>query len=125
MFEKTMRMPKEMLRKWLAGLRSGEFKQAHGKLEKNGNYCCLGVLQKVIDGKVECFEHGSALGTPTAGWCTANNVEHLTLSKYGRWALPSLVDFAGRPMTAWEANDDGGRSFAEIADALEKHVEVY
>jgi hypothetical protein len=33
--------------KWVKALLSGKFKQGTGAMEKNGKYCCLGVLRKV------------------------------------------------------------------------------
>ena len=43
--ENTNKLPIEFKTKWVAALRSGEFKQGNLKLynEKNNTYCCLGV----------------------------------------------------------------------------------
>ena len=39
-----MKLPKEFKEKWLAALRSGEYKQGSGLLlDSSNNYCCLGV----------------------------------------------------------------------------------
>jgi hypothetical protein len=130
-FKKTMRMPKEMLRKWLAALRSGEFSQCQGKLEKDGSYCCLGVLQKVVDGDVERhISHnpgraGASFGTPTSEWCTNKGIMFENEGELDRWSLPSVKDTIGRSVTAWQANDNVGLSFPQIADAIEKHAEGY
>ena len=35
---------KEVKEKWLAALRSGEYKQGRNALRRNNNFCCLGVL---------------------------------------------------------------------------------
>lgn len=32
---------------WVAALRSGKYRQGEGWLEKQGSYCCLGVLLKI------------------------------------------------------------------------------
>lgn len=38
-------MNKEVKAKWVAALRSGEYKQGKGRLKNiNNEYCCLGVL---------------------------------------------------------------------------------
>lgn len=37
-------MNKRVKKKWLEALRGGEYKQGRGELEKDGKYCCLGVL---------------------------------------------------------------------------------
>lgn len=45
-------MKKSIMKKWVAALRSGEFKQGQGKLKhKNDNgeisFCCLGVAREI------------------------------------------------------------------------------
>lgn len=40
-------MDAELKAKWIAALRSGEFKQTRGYLKDDAGYCCLGVLCKV------------------------------------------------------------------------------
>lgn len=35
---------KKLKERWIAALRSGEFKQGRAALFKDGKYCCLGVL---------------------------------------------------------------------------------
>lgn len=118
---KTIWMPKDMLAKWLEALRSGEYKQARESLCDGKGYCCLGVLQKVVDGRVETQEYfgGQFAGAlPTKDWLKKNQV--VFLSDDGTPtetpALPALG------MAASEANDNG-RSFAEIADAIEACAE--
>lgn len=37
----------EFKAKWIAALRSGEYKQGKFYLEHNGGYCCLGVACKI------------------------------------------------------------------------------
>ena len=48
-------MKKEIADKWIAALRSGEYKQGIGELHDTGNnsYCCLGVLCKVMDSPIK------------------------------------------------------------------------
>lgn len=41
-------MNKEMKEKWVAALRSGNYKQGYNNLKKYGCYCCLGVLCDVV-----------------------------------------------------------------------------
>lgn len=40
-------MKKEFKAKWIAALRSGEYKQTKGHLHDENGYCCLGVLCEV------------------------------------------------------------------------------
>ena len=112
--EITVRMPQPLLDKWLAALRSGEFKQGVGMLCNHepwvGNsYCCLGVLQMVQSGRTETG------GVPSADWLWRNGIKfsNKTNPKYGLYPwLPILKT------DAINAND-GGVSFSRIADALE------
>lgn len=42
-------MKKEIKEKWIAALRSGEYKQGRSYLRINKKYCCLGVLCDIHD----------------------------------------------------------------------------
>jgi hypothetical protein len=42
-------MDKEWKEKWVAALRSGEYKQIQGFLHTEGGFCCLGVLTDIVD----------------------------------------------------------------------------
>jgi hypothetical protein len=43
-------MNPELKKKWVAALRSGEFRQAREVLRQGDAYCCLGVLCTMVDG---------------------------------------------------------------------------
>lgn len=45
---KTYQLPKEFAAKWVAALRSGEYKQCDGQLASPNGYCCLGVACKAV-----------------------------------------------------------------------------
>lgn len=56
-----MKINIRQFKKWIAALDSGEYKQAHGELQKGNSFCCLGVGcklfikpkdQKLIDGEL-------------------------------------------------------------------------
>lgn len=49
-------MDAELKAKWVKALRSGEFKQARGFLQKDGGYCCLGVLCLIAGISVDRLE---------------------------------------------------------------------
>ena len=116
----TIRMPQPLLDKWLAALRSGEYRQTQEVMsDRRGGYCCLGVLQKCATGRVTP-DHAADDELPSMAWLKRNNVEFKT---QGLWAaqspfLPSLC------MSAASANDDGF-TFPEIADAIEACAEGY
>jgi len=116
--EKTIRMPKALLDKWLAALRSGEYKQCKSKLTDGQGFCCLGVLVDTAGGRADEEDYG---GYPNHEWLQKNNVAFHTsggMSPSCNPWLPSLSSFAGL------ANDDG-KTFAEIADAIEACAEGF
>ena len=43
--------------KWIAALRSGEYKQAGGRLREGDCYCCLGVLTDLYDKDIQNDHH--------------------------------------------------------------------
>lgn len=53
-------MDQEVKAKWVAALRSGEYPQGKGALNRDGKFCCLGVLCDVLvkDGApIEVIDH--------------------------------------------------------------------
>ncbi len=94
--------------RWIAALRSGEYKQARGKLRDGNAMCCLGVLCDVADPR---------------GWKeVASSWEY-----QGRDSYPptDLLRKVGVTSQGALANRNDGRSdfkphsFAEIADFIE------
>lgn len=93
----------ELIRKWVAALRSGKYAQCRGVLESkvlfdtadSSSYCCLGVLQQVEPG---IGSDGGLLYRPDLNrhiGCSLNQDELAKL------------------------NDDDGKTFSEIADFIE------
>jgi hypothetical protein len=129
----TITMPKALLKKWLAALRSGNFRQAAGTLRdpKTGGMCCLGVLQYCTKNSAKAIEKdisGEYVDLPSLIWLK----EHGIKFKSRRWdgklhltnnpILPTLDD--GYGSLASEANDSthNGKhqyNFKAIADAIE------
>jgi hypothetical protein len=129
----TIRMPKDLLKKWLDALRGGEYKQSTHVLERtleDGSkaYCCLGVLQHCITGEVEKTESGNSQVLPTKEWLNRHNIEFLKTAcrySYGFASplLPPLGDCGTEAIDATEANDGGRFNFKDIADAIEECAE--
>lgn len=101
-------MTPELKAKWIAALRSGEYKQTTGRLvrvERDGyKHCCLGVLCEVagyrrVDG----------------GFLTSECllVDLLPPGEMEKLGLSSCKPFI-------EMNDKDGKNFAEIADYIEQ-----
>jgi len=115
---KTIRMPKELLAKWLAALRSGEYTQTVGQMcnDDKSAFCCLGVLVEVSGGNAE--DH---CGTPNLEWRRCNDV---CFSGYGDYSTADQPWLPALGMHAARANDDGV-PFAVIANAIEACAEGY
>ena len=107
-------MDKKVKESWIKALKSGEFKQGKGYLERDGKYCALGIL---------------SLLSLVEGPCTYNQIDghgrfdnkRFTLS-YNTltWAGMDLEDFKvdviyeGESTTIADLNDRG-LSFKELA----------
>lgn len=117
-----IQMKREDATKWLAALRSGEYKQTKrmlARLEEDGteSFCCLGVLQKVLDGDVERVQ-SCAIGVPTMGWLERHGIVFLDVDLNACHVpyIESVHQYAS------VLNDEGGLTFAEIADLLEAEI---
>ncbi len=113
-------MNQDIKEKWVAALRSGEYKQGKNRLRTHTNkFCCLGVL---------CDLHAKETGNP---WDEYGDKEFAYLYKHGD--LPRKVSvwagfprddanpFAG-PHRLSTYNDNYGKNFHEIADIIEKNL---
>lgn len=125
------KMNPEIKARWVSALRSGEYKQARNDLCADGAFCCLGVLcdlyerERGIDGWR--FGKGSnpssylgSLGTPpkeVCEWAGLNGHNPKVLIQGRLAGLASHND-------GEETEDDvrPGRTFAEIADAIEAQL---
>ena len=132
-------MPKALKKKWLAALRSGEYKQGQGLLYNpdNESYCCLGVLCAVTDGVIERGQ-----GMPSFAFCESHGIKPVEREWAGKRGGTCGADFivqpefgdvetfltTSRPMSAdylSGLNDDVGATFKEIANIIEERVEAY
>lgn len=136
-------MNAEIAKKWVAALRSGEYKQCRGRLQRTDDqpgvtgFCCLGVLcdlyaQETKTGHWRAsteiagvvFDTGvQYVDTPSAGSAWSGTVLPLPVQ---RWAAMrdagGLVCGAGGTTTALAEMNDEGQSFEQIADYIETHV---
>lgn len=97
-------MNAELKSKWIAALRSGDYKQGLGMLRSGDRFCCLGVYCEVAG--VPRLEDGYRFGD--------NRMPHVSV-------LPMPESNALRTGTLIEMNDTG-KSFAEIANWIEQHI---
>ncbi len=99
--------------KWLVALRSGEFEQGFGQLNKDKCFCCLGVLAEVA--KFPKCNYGAPYsGGDEFSYCIGGS------NHFGTFP-PGYVTCQE---TLMKMNDDERKSFAEIADYIEEHVNV-
>lgn len=113
-------MNAEVKIKWLAALRSGEYKQGTGTLRRSDDtYCCLGVL---------CDIHSKETQQP---WVkdSASFYDYMGFSAglcdtVKTWAElnyhnPTIIDSKERAHSLAGLNDQGG-TFKEIANLIEE-----
>lgn len=124
---KTIFCPRFIGQKWLDSLRSGEYQQGKGKLQTGEGFCCLGVLEHCIEGRVEEKENEDGVltscGFPSMVWLEAHDIKFL--DGHEVYLIPSqspLISIKDLSCTADKANDQG-ISFNEIADAIEDAME--
>lgn len=104
----------EVKEKWLAALRSGEYEQGDGQLCYNGKFCCLGVLNDVLD-----------LGYPE-GYGYLTDAPRATRDRFkGKYGIDLGVGALILPediQSELAHMNDHGRTFAEIADYIEEYL---
>jgi hypothetical protein len=104
--------------KWVAALRSGDYKQGYARLKKqdakgNLSYCCLGVLAEVAGfGFLETANRSGDFPLKAfEGVYAVLPKEHLKEAGLDSAAQDKLVDF-----------NDGGRSFKWIAYYIDRYL---
>lgn len=123
-------MKKEIKEKWIAALRSGEYQQTDGYLQRDGKFCCLGVLcdLAVKSGLSLTVREQRAFPddetSPVVAFYDVNtgtlpyDVQRWSGIKDSIGIFPD--DSTGLSNTLADLNDNG-KSFAEIADVIEKY----
>ncbi|MCA2570674.1 hypothetical protein [Microcystis sp. M42BS1] len=118
-------MNKEIKKRWVEALRSGEYKQGAGKLRDADNtFCCLGVLCNLHAQEHPDIAKEQNIGTVYMGRSTLLPREVAEWAEFGRKekaATPTGADvctFRGRLS---RLNDDG-HSFTDIADIIEEYL---
>jgi hypothetical protein len=107
--------------KWVAALRSGQYKQGSGRLrDKKNRFCCLGVLCNLHAQAFPEFAAGELNPLRYAGYegCIPPIVMKWAdiEDNRGGWVV---IDGSRRALTG---HMDAGRTFAEIADAIEAQL---
>ena len=131
-----MPMKIELKEKWLAALRSGEYKQCTRALVGTANdgsgvgYCCLGVLAKVAGLNVISGEFTNDEGEISEVDGVGDSPFDADRDQYNPiWELANEQGYPKPPckgMVLSEAIDmnDNDNSFIQIADFLETHLKA-
>lgn len=110
-------MNPEIKSKWLAALRSGEYKQGKGQLRKEDNFCCLGVLCDLHAKETEQKWEVDYVGGNYLNHC--GNLPLAVRDWAGLGSANPKIE--GDWLSNYNDNEPG-KSFAEIADLIEKHL---
>jgi hypothetical protein len=112
-------MKRELKAKWLAALRSGEYKQGKSALKDGfgdeNKYCCLGVLCEVAGVPYDKTHRAFAFDSEYGG------VVYRTGYPDGGWSFANGLGNAFAHDCA-NMNDEQGLTFNEIADFIEKEL---
>lgn len=116
--KKKFQLPKAFTVKWLRALRSGEFKQTISQLynPSDDGYCCLGVALKIAGHRIEKDRERYRQGFPEEAYIKCRLPEQLTYEE-----SPSGYYTVARAVADM---NDAGKNFNEIADWIEKNVEL-
>ena len=120
------KMVPEVKAKWLAALRSGDFKQGQGSLHTiepvvGERFCCLGVLCKLAadEGVIPAPIRSDFA---RKNWVVYDGAASLLPKSVSRWSgIADGFGAYGESGLATLANDnDAGMTFPEIADIIER-----
>lgn len=116
-------MDKELVKKWVAALRSGEYKQGKNQLVKlsvasEPEFCCLGVLAAVACGSRDIFK----VRTYADSECIVANPVLRGVANLGKLSPDQDGDLVQLSSTLMYMNDSQNKSFPEIADYIEKEL---
>lgn len=125
-------MDREIGLKWVAALRSGEYKQSMLYLQDCLGFCCLGVLCDVHAKETGAghWTHSDDSCGKVRSYITGNQIaDDIPPANVLEWAgLIGLdvevfnEDGEPRPIEFVTLNDQKGWSFAQIADAIEARL---
>lgn len=125
-------MKRELRDRWVAALRSGDFKQGNGFLKREKRFdkrerrfddvthCCLGVLHEVDGGEWERDDDIYLTLTGESVFITS-----MTGSRSSRTLMGQLLrGLSHTHRCMLTVMNDNGKTFEEIADWIERNVEV-
>lgn len=111
-------MKPEIKARWVAALRSGDYKQGTGDLRKGNSFCCLGVLCQIFSVETGTKWHSDGVVFNMLGEDVILPREVSEWAGIQRSYNPELSN--GETLTT--INDDMGWSFEQIANAIEAEL---
>lgn len=110
--ETKKKLPKAFKKKWLAALRSGDYKQASMCLFNSYGYCCLGVAGAICGVPSDKMKGHSYFSSEMGFGIVPPK------------GLPDLLDdrTPDNVVGALISMNDAGKSFSEIADYIEANL---
>ncbi len=117
-------MNKAIKKKWIAALRSGDYVQGKKRLRTNKDgktsFCCLGVLCNL---HAQAHPEIAAKQTSPAKYLHSDQVLPQAVQDWARLTSP-VGEFLkiGEFYRSLAYHNDDGRTFAEIADAIEAQL---
>ena len=121
-------MNTEIQEQWVAALRSGDYQQGKGTLRSaDDEFCCLGVLcDLAVKAGVEINVHAPDEYEIGNSYHYGNSESYLPVAVL-EWAGIDSNDPIIGPTRSYQGQtaatyNDGGKTFAEIADLIEQGV---
>ena len=115
------RMKPKIKALWVAALRSGKYVQCNGRLHLEGDgYCCLGVLRE-LSGLATWEKRAMTFGN-TMVFDNEANILPLSVRQWAGITSRTGIyhhDLIRDDYLTLASANDGGKSFAEIADIIE------
>jgi hypothetical protein len=120
-------MRRDLMDRWLAALRGGQYKQGRKRLRTDDRYCCLGVLCEVSgDGTWEEDADASTAEIPGRAYAFADADPGVSYRPIG-CPTAQFMTRHGLPSELTESlirMNDGGVPFSRIADHIEANTIV-
>lgn len=116
-------------RLWIDALRSGKYEQGFGALNRNGKFCCLGVLCEVaiaegIKLEVGNRSHPSDDATEFVYYDGRNAALPIAVREWAEmYSEIGIIDLSVEPKQILVViNDSRNVDFNEIADVIERNI---
>lgn len=113
----------DVKRLWIEALRSGRYPQGRSFLNRDGRFCCLGVLcELAVEAGVVERNQGASVSYGTFNQGTLPPDVVLAWAGIDVLTGVSQLIMIGGVSTPLYGHNDTGRTFAQIADAIEEQL---